>query len=352
MDSLTQIILGAAAGEVVLGKKIGNRALLWGAIAGTIPDLDVLGGLFLNSVDNISFHRGISHSITFSVLGAFLFGWLVHKLYEFLDSRREKPRPKASLKGWQWLFFWGLFTHPILDCFTMYGTELFAPFSDARIAWATISVADPLYTIPFLICLIVASFFKRESKKRRFWNYLGIGLSSCYLLFTVVNKQLINNKFEEALSVSNIAAERYSTNASILNNILWSCMAETKEAFYTAQYSWFDEGEIEFVRIEKNHELIHNIDEDPTILELRKFSKDYFTVIPIGDQLQYNDLRFGTFYGKGDEATDFPFRFIMDYDDSQGYMLQGTLGGPAPGQEKEMMAFLWNRIWGDKERIQ
>ncbi|MBL6875624.1 MAG: metal-dependent hydrolase, partial [Chitinophagales bacterium] len=51
MDSITQIILGAAAGEAVLGKKIGNRAMLWGALAGTIPDLDVLGGFFLSSID-------------------------------------------------------------------------------------------------------------------------------------------------------------------------------------------------------------------------------------------------------------------------------------------------------------
>jgi len=42
MDSITQIVLGAAVGDAVLGKKIGNRAMVWGAIAGTIPDLDVL----------------------------------------------------------------------------------------------------------------------------------------------------------------------------------------------------------------------------------------------------------------------------------------------------------------------
>ena len=41
MDSVTQITLGAAVGEAVLGRKIGGRAMLWGAIAGTLPDLDV-----------------------------------------------------------------------------------------------------------------------------------------------------------------------------------------------------------------------------------------------------------------------------------------------------------------------
>lgn len=350
MDSLTQIILGAAAGEVVLGKRIGNRAMLWGAVAGTIPDLDVLGGFFLSSIENISFHRGISHSISFSIVGALLFGFLVHRFYEYLDKRRKEPRPKATLRQWQWLFFWGLFTHPILDCFTMYGTEIFAPFWDARIAWATISVADPMYTLPFLICLIVASRFNRENVKRRTWTYLGVGISSCYLLFTVINKQLINAKFEKAMEAQNIQVDRYITNASILNNILWSCMLENEEAFYTAQYSWFDKGEIEFVRIEKNHEIIKGLDEDPTILELRKFSKDYFSVIQVGDSIQYNDLRFGTFYGKGDEATDFPFRFLLDYNEEEGYILKGTMGGPEEGEAKEMMAYLWKRIQGNKSK--
>lgn len=67
MDSLTQIVLGAACGEAVLGKKIGNKALLFGAIGGTIPDLDVLVGawLYSNEIDSMLFHRGFMHSIYF-----------------------------------------------------------------------------------------------------------------------------------------------------------------------------------------------------------------------------------------------------------------------------------------------
>ena len=70
MDSLSQIVLGAAVGEAVLGKKLGNRAMVWGAVAGTLPDMDVLGQFFLNELDNLAFHRGISHSFTATVLGS------------------------------------------------------------------------------------------------------------------------------------------------------------------------------------------------------------------------------------------------------------------------------------------
>ena len=81
MDSLSQIVLGAAVGEVVLGRRIGNRAMIWGAVAGTVPDMDVLGKYVLSELDNLGFHRGISHSLLFSVLGSFVFGWLTDRLY-------------------------------------------------------------------------------------------------------------------------------------------------------------------------------------------------------------------------------------------------------------------------------
>ena len=146
MDSLTQIVLGAAVGEAVLGKKVGNKAMLFGAIAGTIPDLDVLTRFLSNdALTAIEWHRGFSHSIVFSMIFAPIFGWLVYKIV---------PKKEATWKEWSWLMFWGLFTHPILDSFTTWGTQLFWPF-ETRLAFQNIFVIDPLYTLPFLFFLIL-----------------------------------------------------------------------------------------------------------------------------------------------------------------------------------------------------
>ena len=81
MDLLTQIVLGAACGEIALGKKIGNKALLFGAIGGTIKDLDVFIGklLYTNEIQAVAFHPGFMHSLLFVVLTAFLFDWFVYK---------------------------------------------------------------------------------------------------------------------------------------------------------------------------------------------------------------------------------------------------------------------------------
>ena len=80
MDSLTQAALGAAVGESVLGKRIGGKAAVLGAIIGTVPDLDVLLMPFYDGLEKISVHRGYSHSILFCLLGAFLFAYILSKL--------------------------------------------------------------------------------------------------------------------------------------------------------------------------------------------------------------------------------------------------------------------------------
>jgi signal transduction histidine kinase len=94
--------------------------------------------------------------------------------------------------------FWGLFTHPILDSFTAWDTQLFWPL-DIRLAFRSIFVIDPLYTLPFIIFLILAMRSEKGSKKRRKYNNLGLIISSAYLLLTLVLKGISYQKFENAL---------------------------------------------------------------------------------------------------------------------------------------------------------
>jgi len=290
MDSLTQIVLGAACGEAVLGKKIGNKALLFGAIGGTIPDLDVFVGnlLFGNEIDAMLFHRGFMHSILFSVLAAFLLGWLVYKLYN-----SGKRNGTTTQSNWISLFFWSLFTHPILDAFTPYGTQLFAPFSNYRAAFNNIAVADPAYTLPFLICMIVLMFFKRKSDKRRLWLKLGLGISSIYLLFTFGNKLYIDSIFKKSLKESEISFTRFSTQPAIFNNILWYGIAENNTEYVVANYSLFDTKNrfLDFKIVPKQRDLKPSDFDD--IKSLAWFSNQYYSVYKIDEnEYQYNDLRY------------------------------------------------------------
>jgi inner membrane protein len=336
MDSLSQIVLGAATGEAVLGKKLGNRALLWGAIGGTIPDLDVLGKFFLDPLANLAFHRGISHSVLFWFVGALLIAWPV--------SRRSQVRYKA----WVGFFFATFATHVLLDCFTLYGTQLWAPFASTRIAWSTISVADPLYTFPFLAFLLVLRRSPKGSTRRQKWHRWAWGWSCGYLLLTVVNKQHVESVFADALSRQGIVAERMVTTPTILNNVLWSATADASDAYYLAQYSLFDSSPVIFHRVEKGQEhWLYDL-KDPTMSTLHWFSDGYLHASPLDPETnkqQLSDLRFGSFSGLGASPDDFIFRLEVE-DAGDHYTFSGAGGGPTKEQQEQFFPALWSRIRG------
>ena len=402
MDSLSQIVLGAAVGEAVLGRRIGNRAMIWGAVAGTIPDMDVLGKYFLSELDNLAFHRGISHSLLFCVLGALVFGWVTDRLYRsknhtwlaigtkasaavivgfvvnFLAQifspgswwpvavyvpvvsyglwRHGKARyfeggweaPEVDLKGWVRLFFWGFLTHVLLDCFTTYGTQVFAPFSNQRIAWGTVSVVDPLYTLPFLTCLLTAARFARNDARRMVWNRMGLAWSCLYLIITVVNFTQVQRTVADALLEQGRGYERFLITPTIFNNVLWNVVVDDGEDFLVGQYSVFDEVPIAFQAVSKGHDLLHNMDSDETIGVLHWFSGGYLNAVRRSDgALQLNDLRFGTFSGRAENEDDYIFRFeLIDQGPTEPYGFKRAEGGPPDMKADEMMLELFDRASG------
>ncbi|TVZ55925.1 inner membrane protein [Lutibacter sp. Hel_I_33_5] len=310
MDSLTQIVLGAACGEIILGRKIGNKALLFGAIGGTIPDLDVFIGewMYTNEIDAMAFHRGFMHSLLFAVFGSFFFGWITHKLY----NTRSRIGTTTQ-KNWIWLFFLSMFTHPILDSFTPYGTQLFAPFSDYRVAFNNISVADPFYTIPFLLCLIILLFFNRKRTRRTWWLKTGIYISSAYMLFTIGNKLYMDSVFKKSFDKAGISYYRFSAQPTILNNILWYGIAENDENYYATFYSLFDNNDLadKILVIPKNHTTIdiHH----PDIKTLTWFSNNYFNLSKNEDgTFSYVDLRYPMLDPDNKDSSVFRFTLLKE----------------------------------------
>ena len=291
MDSITQIVLGAACGEAVLGKKIGNKALLFGAIGGTIPDLDVFLGdlLYSNVIQAMAFHRGIMHSIFFSILASLFLGSIFKSIFSRVNQLNS-----VSKRQWIKLFFLSLLTHSLLDCFTAYGTQLFSPFSDYRVAFNTISVVDPLYTLPFLISLILLMFFNRQSNFRAISLKIGFVVSSCYVLLTITNKCYVNYIFKQSLEDSNIDYLRFRSQPTILNNVLWYSIIETDNNYQYAYYSIFDSkgSVIKWREIPKKHDLLPL--KDKNIQTLIWFSDGYFSFTTTKEKntFFFNDLRY------------------------------------------------------------
>lgn len=303
MDSLTQITLGAAVGEATLGSKVGKKAPLWGAALGTLPDLDVLVNPFVSEVTALAIHRGFSHSLLFIVLATPLFGWLLHRLHR---------SDAASARGWGVLVFLTLATHVLLDCLTSYGTQVFYPFSDYPVIFATVFIIDPLYTVPLLIGLVVALTRTPGSHIRRTANYAGLALSSLYLLLTVANKLHMDRVFADALAEQDHTVERVFTKPMPLTNLYWSAIAEDSTGFWIGYYSLFDDARsIRFSRVPKNHDLLADAWDTRPVQQLRTFSRGYFTVTQRNGNRYVHDLRFGRSdlgLRTGSEAYVFTFR--------------------------------------------
>lgn len=409
MDSISQIVLGAAVGEACLGRKIGNRAMLWGAVAGTIPDLDVIGNLWMSEIDSLAFHRGISHSLFFAFAFSFVIAWLVHKLYASDYYKSDLHRrgsgyiaigavvlvcgaaAVAAIKGgglvggllvgagmaalgsvlssriykyymsgepidvkvsyWQWylFFFLTIFTHPLLDCCTAYGTQLWAPFSDVRIAWNNISVADPAWTLPFGLALIVAATCGRSAKIRRIWLLIGWLWAVGYMTWTSYNRHRVDLVMKATLSDMDIDYDRYTIGPSILNNVLWSGTVETSDTYYQGLYSLLDKEPVfKLLPVAKNYDLVEDVGSDEVLETLKWFTDGYYAYIRRDDgRIQMNDLRYGSTRADGPpQQDDFVFRFVLDRQADGSYVLSSSEGGPPRDREQEMITALMQRVRG------
>ena len=342
MDSLTQIVLGAAVAEATLGKKIGNKALLWGGIAGTIPDLDVIyiqliGG---GAIEEIVLHRGISHSITFAVLMAPLLGWVVNWLY--------RKKNEANFLQWTNLFFWAIFTHPLLDCLTTYGTQLFLPFSDYRVSIATVFVVDLFYTVPFLLSVIALSFINRTNGLRRKINYFGLTISSAYLLAGLLNKYLVTDVFRADLAEELEKKELVFVGTTPLNIALWYGVAETDSAFHIGYYSFFnDSKEVLWIPFQKKHGLIADIEDEYGVDRLKWFSDQLYVITqPSEDTLNFYTLKFGRSKFESTEPEGSFLFYMKIIRNEDGSLRYESVRDTESLDVKKQLAKLYDRVMG------
>jgi inner membrane protein len=220
MDPLTQGALGAALAQAAptKTKNIGIAGGL-GFLSGMAADLDILIRSSTDPLLILEYHRHFTHSLVFIPAGALLVALAIH----YLMKRR-----------WQLRFFQtfvfctlGYATHALLDASTSYGTRLFWPFSDERIAWGFVPIIDPLFTGP-LIALCVVSIL-RQSPRFAWAGILWVGI---YLSLGAL-------QHSAALAMGNqIAASRghspirFEVKPSFANILVWKIIYETAQDFY------------------------------------------------------------------------------------------------------------------------
>jgi len=281
MDSITQAVLGAAIGETVLGKKIGAKGALYGAIIASVPDFDVVLRIFYSSYEMLSIHRGYSHSILFSFLGALFLSFGLKKLNLF------KTIPHTTIYFFTWLC---LFTHILLDAFTAYGTQLFLPFSDTRFGLDSVNVIDPLYTLPLLFGLIWSiKVHPTLYNRSKFTNY-GLWISTLYLLLTLVHKEIVTEKFTTSFSEKNINPKALLTMPVGIANLNWYGVAKTKDSLYMQHYSLLNGLKNEIHSFPIHEQYLEGVDKEMAD-KMRWFAKGFYTVDKVKDQVRIYNLQ-------------------------------------------------------------
>lgn len=178
MDSVTQALLGATIAEAGFRRKLGGRAIAWGALCGIAPDLDLFATIG-NEWNELAHHRGLSHSLlaltaVSPILGALAWRW---------PGKRQ-----GTAFGWIQLTFWALVTHPLLDACTSYGTQLLAPLSTERFAIDAIAIVDLAYSLPLLAAVVRAWRGRDRDKSARFAAAM-LALTTAYLGFGLVQSR-------------------------------------------------------------------------------------------------------------------------------------------------------------------
>ena len=281
MDSLTQAALGAAIGEAALGKKLGWKGAALGAMIATIPDLDVVFYLFYNKFDMLSIHRGYSHSILFSIIGAFLISYVLRHVKWTMHVSDIRI----------WIFTWlTLITHMLLDAFTTYGTQLYLPFSNNRVGFDSINVVDPIYTVPLLIGLLFSLVICKNKPSRRIYNYFGLAISTIYLMGTLGMKKYVKAEFADKLNQENISYNSLLTVPVGIANIHWFGVAKTDKQLLLQKYSILNDEIPPFQVFPINEHLLDKL--KPELADkMRWFAKGYYTVVEHNDKIRIYNLQ-------------------------------------------------------------
>lgn len=336
MDTLTHLTLGACIGEAFAGKQLGKRAMLWGAAVHSLPDMDFLASFWLTTPEALLAHRGLTHSLLFGLLAgpglALAARWL---------HRRQ------ALSWLTWVLFFGcaIWLHDLLDAFNNYGVGWFEPFSQARISFNTLYVADPLFSIWSLGTCLVLLFLKESADRRKRWYMAGLAMSGLYLFYGCYHKLNMDRMVRNQLKSQKIHYSRYFTTPAPLQNWLWYVVAGTDSGYYTGYRSVFDRNKpLVLQYYPRNNRMLAQVKDQAGVRLLLRFSQQFYTVERRKDTLLFNDLRFGQVLGWQDPNAGFVFHYFLQYPGENRLVVQR---GRFSGWNWKATRSLYERIRGN-----
>lgn len=217
MDPISQGALGAALSQSFASPERMRIAAVAGTLGGLAPDLDVLIRSSEDPLVALEFHRQFTHSFAFVPVGGALVAVAL-----WLMTKRKWPFAHVfafATLGWA--------THGLLDACTSYGTQLFWPFSDVRIAWNNIGIIDLVPTLAWLLGALVA-----YRSRRALWARLGFALALAYLTFGFVQRDRASEVQAKLIESRGHLATRAEVKPTILNLFVFRSIYESGDRFF------------------------------------------------------------------------------------------------------------------------
>jgi inner membrane protein len=328
VDSLSQLALGAAVGIAVMGRRTAVwKAALWGGVCGTLPDLDALVD-FGDAVKNMTYHRAESHGLFYLTL--------VSPALAYAASRIH-AQPEL-FKRW-WLALWlALVTHPLLDVFTIYGTQILQPFSETPYGIGSMFIIDPAYTLPLLIGVITALSLRKQAGLNA--NLVGLVVSTLYLVCSVAIQAHVLNVAKESLAASGQTASKLFATPSPLNTILWRVVVMRENGYDEGFYSLFDrERKIRFDRFTSDDALYRGLRNEWAVARMAWFTDGFFKMEERDGKAILSDLRMG-------QEPNYVFAFALAQRQSPNFAAITPLAVGSRGDTAKGLAWIWTRLKG------
>ena len=331
MDSLTQLVLGAAVAGAIAPSRHRRAALLAGAALGTFPDLDALAlmALDVDPVRNMTWHRSASHSLlVLAPLAALLWAFF----------RTRGGRVTEAPTRWFWAITLALVTHPLLDAFTVYGTQLWWPLSPPPAMWSSVFIIDPLYTLPLLVACFVA-WAKNWRPAARTALMAGLALSTAYLGWSLVAKGLVERAAERTLAERGLQdAPRFSVPMPF-TTLLWRGGVMTPEGYLEGERSLVaDRGAIRFCDYRSDIRALDGVGDLEAVRRLLWFNHRFMKAEEREGRLVLSDLRMGM-------EPDYTFQFVVAERAGEGWREVPPEQLRWPWDAAERLPEMWRRIW-------
>jgi inner membrane protein len=327
MDSITHLFYGGVIAAAIAPKQHRRAALVAGMALNTLPDLDVLPLMFSDDpIVRMTWHRSATHSWL-------VLPFLAWAMWAFFRARGG--RVAVEPRRWWWAIFACLMAHPLLDSFTVYGTQLLWPLPMRPLMWSSLFIVDPWFTLPWLLAF-VAAWFAREKRFAQHALVAGIALGTAYVGWTLVAKLQVERAAGVALaSIGLEDAPRFSVPMP-LAPWRWNVVAMTRDGYAEGARGLSDSGPMRFAGHRSDVAALSAVADLPSVRRLAWFNHGFMRADVRDGQLQLADLRMGA-------EPDYAFRFGVAVRQADGWRPIAPVDVERE-QTREALRSLWQRL--------